>query len=155
MRTDPPNPTRLPITGRIVSRDAVGVGSATRLHRSSVTREPSKNWASKDTSWSHCGFRAPRIFPDSFLWQGERRSSSQSFHVPPVGLVLLAAITSVPELVTGVSSAALVGLPDLARRPHQVFLSVLPKPLWHQKQHRISAVTWDGAHHPASKPQQG
>ena len=31
-----------------------------------------------------------------------------------VGLVLLAAITSVPELVTGVSSAALVGLPDLA-----------------------------------------
>lgn len=31
-----------------------------------------------------------------------------------IGLVLLAAITSVPELVTGVSSAALVGLPDLA-----------------------------------------
>jgi len=31
-----------------------------------------------------------------------------------IGLVLLAAITSAPELVTGVSSAALVGLPDLA-----------------------------------------
>ena len=31
-----------------------------------------------------------------------------------IGLVLLAAITSVPELVTGVSSAALVRLPDLA-----------------------------------------
>jgi len=31
-----------------------------------------------------------------------------------IGLVLLAAITSVPELVTGVSSVALVGLPDLA-----------------------------------------
>jgi len=31
-----------------------------------------------------------------------------------IGLVLLAAITSVPELATGVSSAALVGLPDLA-----------------------------------------
>jgi len=31
-----------------------------------------------------------------------------------IGLVLLAAITSVPELVTGVSSAVLVGLPDLA-----------------------------------------
>jgi len=31
-----------------------------------------------------------------------------------VGLVLLAAITSIPELVTGVSSAALVKLPDLA-----------------------------------------
>jgi cation:H+ antiporter len=31
-----------------------------------------------------------------------------------IGLVLLAAITSVPELVTGVSSAALVGFPDLA-----------------------------------------
>ena len=31
-----------------------------------------------------------------------------------IGLVLLAAITSIPELVTGVSSAALVGLPDLA-----------------------------------------
>lgn len=31
-----------------------------------------------------------------------------------VGLVLLAAITSVPELVTGISSAALVGVPDLA-----------------------------------------
>ena len=31
-----------------------------------------------------------------------------------VGLLLLAAITSVPEIVTGVSSAALVGLPDLA-----------------------------------------
>ncbi|MFC2047667.1 sodium:calcium antiporter [Chloroflexota bacterium] len=31
-----------------------------------------------------------------------------------IGLVLLAAITSVPELVTGISSAALVGLPDLA-----------------------------------------
>jgi cation:H+ antiporter len=31
-----------------------------------------------------------------------------------IGLVLLAAITSVPELVTGVSSAALVGIPDLA-----------------------------------------
>jgi len=30
-----------------------------------------------------------------------------------VGLVLLALITSAPELVTGVSSAALVGLPDL------------------------------------------
>jgi cation:H+ antiporter len=31
-----------------------------------------------------------------------------------IGLVLLAFITSAPELVTGVSSAALVGLPDLA-----------------------------------------
>jgi len=31
-----------------------------------------------------------------------------------IGLVLLAAITSMPELVTGVSSAAIVGLPDLA-----------------------------------------
>lgn len=31
-----------------------------------------------------------------------------------IGLVLLAAITSVPELVTGISSAALVGVPDLA-----------------------------------------
>ena len=31
-----------------------------------------------------------------------------------VGLVLLAAITSMPELVTGVSAAAWVGLPDLA-----------------------------------------
>jgi len=31
-----------------------------------------------------------------------------------IGLVLLAAITSIPELVTGVSSAVLVGLPDLA-----------------------------------------
>jgi cation:H+ antiporter len=31
-----------------------------------------------------------------------------------IGLVLLAAITSMPELVTGVSSAALVGIPDLA-----------------------------------------
>jgi len=31
-----------------------------------------------------------------------------------IGLALLAAITSAPELVTGVSSAALVGLPDLA-----------------------------------------
>ncbi len=31
-----------------------------------------------------------------------------------IGLVLLAAITSVPELATGISSAALVGLPDLA-----------------------------------------
>ena len=31
-----------------------------------------------------------------------------------IGLVLLAAITSAPELVTGVSSAVLVGLPDLA-----------------------------------------
>jgi len=31
-----------------------------------------------------------------------------------IGLVLLAAITSMPELVTGVSSAALVKLPDLA-----------------------------------------
>jgi len=31
-----------------------------------------------------------------------------------IGLVLLAAITSMPELVTGVSSVALVGLPDLA-----------------------------------------
>jgi len=31
-----------------------------------------------------------------------------------IGLVLLAAITSVPELVTGVSSVALVGFPDLA-----------------------------------------
>ena len=31
-----------------------------------------------------------------------------------IGLVLLAAITSAPELVTGVSSAALVGVPDLA-----------------------------------------
>jgi cation:H+ antiporter len=31
-----------------------------------------------------------------------------------IGLVLLAAITSVPELVTSVSSVALVGIPDLA-----------------------------------------
>ena len=31
-----------------------------------------------------------------------------------VGLLLLAAITSVPEIATGVSAAALVGLPDLA-----------------------------------------
>lgn len=31
-----------------------------------------------------------------------------------VGLLLLAAITSVPEMITGVSSVALVGLPDLA-----------------------------------------
>jgi len=31
-----------------------------------------------------------------------------------IGLVLLATITTMPELVTGVSSAALVGLPDLA-----------------------------------------
>ena len=31
-----------------------------------------------------------------------------------IGLVLLAAITSMPELATGVSSVALVGLPDLA-----------------------------------------
>ena len=31
-----------------------------------------------------------------------------------IGLVLIAAITSIPELVTGVSSVALVGLPDLA-----------------------------------------
>ena len=31
-----------------------------------------------------------------------------------IGLLLLAAITSVPELVTGVSSAALVNVPDLA-----------------------------------------
>ena len=31
-----------------------------------------------------------------------------------IGLVLLAAITSAPEVVTGVSSVALVGLPDLA-----------------------------------------
>jgi len=31
-----------------------------------------------------------------------------------IGLILLAAITSVPELVTGISSVALVGLPDLA-----------------------------------------
>lgn len=31
-----------------------------------------------------------------------------------IGLVLLAAITSVPELVTSISSVALVGLPDLA-----------------------------------------
>jgi Ca2+/Na+ antiporter len=31
-----------------------------------------------------------------------------------IGLVLLAAITSMPELVTGISSAALVKLPDLA-----------------------------------------
>jgi len=31
-----------------------------------------------------------------------------------IGLVLIATITTMPELVTGVSSAALVGLPDLA-----------------------------------------
>ena len=31
-----------------------------------------------------------------------------------IGLVLLAAITSMPELVTGMSAAAVVGLPDLA-----------------------------------------
>lgn len=31
-----------------------------------------------------------------------------------IGLVLMASITTMPELVTGVSSAALVGLPDLA-----------------------------------------
>jgi len=31
-----------------------------------------------------------------------------------IGLVLLAVITSVPELVTGISSVALVKLPDLA-----------------------------------------
>ena len=31
-----------------------------------------------------------------------------------IGLVLLAAITSMPELVTGISSAAIIGLPDLA-----------------------------------------
>ncbi len=31
-----------------------------------------------------------------------------------IGLVLLAAVTSMPELATGVSSVALVGLPDLA-----------------------------------------
>jgi len=31
-----------------------------------------------------------------------------------IGLVLLATITTMPEMVTGVSSAALVGLPDLA-----------------------------------------
>jgi len=31
-----------------------------------------------------------------------------------IGLVLLATVTTMPELVTGVSSAALVGLPDLA-----------------------------------------
>ncbi len=31
-----------------------------------------------------------------------------------IGLILLAAITSVPELVIGISSVALVGLPDLA-----------------------------------------
>ena len=31
-----------------------------------------------------------------------------------IGLVLLAGVTSAPELVTGVSSAALVGVPDLA-----------------------------------------
>jgi len=31
-----------------------------------------------------------------------------------IGLVLIAAVTSVPELVTGISSAALVGIPDLA-----------------------------------------
>jgi len=31
-----------------------------------------------------------------------------------IGMVLLATITTMPELVTGVSSAALVGLPDLA-----------------------------------------
>jgi cation:H+ antiporter len=31
-----------------------------------------------------------------------------------IGLILLAAITSVPELVTSISSVALVGLPDLA-----------------------------------------
>ncbi len=31
-----------------------------------------------------------------------------------IGLLLLAAITSMPELVTGISSVALVGLPDLA-----------------------------------------
>jgi len=31
-----------------------------------------------------------------------------------IGLVLIAAITSMPELVTGVSAAAVVGLPDLA-----------------------------------------
>ena len=31
-----------------------------------------------------------------------------------MGLVLIAAVTSVPELVTGISSAALVGIPDLA-----------------------------------------
>ncbi len=31
-----------------------------------------------------------------------------------VGLILLSAVTSMPELVTGVSAAALVKLPDLA-----------------------------------------
>ena len=31
-----------------------------------------------------------------------------------IGLVLIAAVTTMPELVTGVSSAALVGVPDLA-----------------------------------------
>ena len=31
-----------------------------------------------------------------------------------IGLILLAAITSVPELATGISSVALVGDPDLA-----------------------------------------
>ena len=31
-----------------------------------------------------------------------------------IGLVLLALVTSMPELITGVSSAALVGMPDLA-----------------------------------------
>ena len=31
-----------------------------------------------------------------------------------IGLVLLAAITSMPELVTGISSSAIIGLPDLA-----------------------------------------
>jgi cation:H+ antiporter len=31
-----------------------------------------------------------------------------------IGLILMASVTSLPELVTGVSSVALVGVPDIA-----------------------------------------
>lgn len=45
---------------------------------------------------------------------GDAISEKTGFSRAWIGLVLLAAITSMPELVTGVSAAALVKLPDLA-----------------------------------------
>ncbi|MEE9583655.1 MAG: hypothetical protein V3W01_03225, partial [Dehalococcoidales bacterium] len=45
---------------------------------------------------------------------GDAISEKTGFSRAWIGLVLLAAITSVPELVTGVSAVALVKLPDLA-----------------------------------------
>ena len=45
---------------------------------------------------------------------GEAISEKTGLSHAWVGLLLLAAITSLPELVTGVSATAIVGVPDLA-----------------------------------------